>query len=342
MSTFGEAAVALAATAAVAAVLVGLVTWLAPGLGWLDIPVARSAHRRPVPRMGGVGIACALGCAALVLPFGWTATQWAALGLVAVVGFLDDLWNLPATPRLLTHVVAAALLTSGQLEEASWIWRVASVLWLVGFINAFNFMDGIDGIAGLHAAVAGVAWLVMGLVAGEPRLALMGAAMAGACAGFLLFNWHPARTFMGDVGATFLGATLAAMPWGTPEPARWMLPAVVVLAPFWVDAGVTLLGRIWRREILHQGHQQHFYQRLTGAGLSHATVASGYGAMTVIGGAAAVALTVLDARLTPAMTGGILVSAAGLMGLCAGVMRQAVRKQAVSARRVVLQPLADD
>ena len=160
-------------------------------------------------------------------------------------------------------------------------------------------------------------------MAGEPRLLLAGAVLAGASAGFLAFNWSPARVFMGDVGATFLGAALASMPWVTPEPSRWMMPAVVVLAPFWVDAGVTLLMRILRGDVLYQGHQEHFYQRLVGAGLRHSTVALGYGVMTAIGGGAAVALARLDHARSPVMTGLVLAAAAGLMGLCAGVMRRA-------------------
>lgn len=308
--------------ALVASLLAGLVTYLAPRLGWLDVPVARSVHRTPVPRVGGLGIVGAIVVSGLVLPAWWTPAQWTALGLVAVVGFMDDLWNLPATPRLLTHIVAAILLTSGQVGEGAWLWRVSSVLWVAGFINAFNFMDGIDGIAGLHAATAGLAWLVLGALTGEPRLLVAGVVLAGASVGFLTFNWHPARVFMGDVGATTIGAVLASMPWLTPDPARWIVPAAVVLAPFWVDAGWTLLKRAGRGEVLYQGHQEHFYQRLVNAGLRHSTVALGYGVMTAIGGAAAGVLARLDRGRTPLATGLVLLVTAGLMGLCAYVLRQ--------------------
>lgn len=338
MTTFASAAVSFAATALVAGVLVGLIARLAPRLGWLDVPVARSAHRTPVPRVGGLGIVGAIALAGLVLPAWWTPTQWAALGLIAFVGFLDDLWNLPATPRLLTHVVAATLITSGHAHEASGLWRLASVVWLTGFINAFNFMDGIDGIAGLHAAIAGGAWLTMGVVADDPRLLVAGAVLGGASVGFLVFNWSPARIFMGDVGATFLGAVLASMPWVTPQPSRWIVPAVVVLSPFWADAGLTLLKRALRGAVLHQGHQEHFYQRLVGGGLQHSTVATGYGLMTAIGGGAAVALTLLDTARTPGTTALILLTTAGLLGLCTGVMRRAGRHKTTGARPVFTMP----
>ncbi len=323
--TFGSGGGILAATALVAAPLVGLVAHLAPRLGWLDVPVARSAHCTPVPRVGGLGLVGAVVAAAMVLPAWWTPAQWAALGLVALVGFLDDLWNLPATPRLLTHVVAAVLLTSGLPGETSWLWRLAAVVWVTGFTNAFNFMDGIDGIAGLQSVVAALACMTLGVVAGEPRLLVGGAVLAGASLGFLFFNWSPARVFMGDVGATFMGAALASMPWVAPDPARWILPAVVVLAPFWADAGLTLLKRVLRGEVLYQGHQEHFYQRLVNAGLRHATVAAGYGVMTAIGGGAAVVLTAVDGMRAPRATALVLLTAVSLMALCAGALRLAAR-----------------
>lgn len=341
MTAVAGAAIVLAVTAALGAALVGALAWLAVRRGWLDVPVAHSAHRRPVPRIGGLGIAGAIVVAALVLPSWWSTPQWVGFGLIAVVGFLDDLWNLPATPRLITHVVAAALIISGHTAETSWMWQLAAVIWIAGFINAFNFMDGSDGIAGLHATVAGVTWMTIGLLAGETRLSLAGAVVAGACAGFLVFNWMPARIFMGDLGATLLGAMLASMPWVTSDPRAWLLPAVVVLAPFWVDAGVTLIRRIWRGEHLFERHQQHFYQQLIRAGLTHSTVALGYGAMTAIAGVAALGFVAFAPGLSTITSGGVLAVAAGLMGACAHAMRHASQQRAARAAGRVVLPVAD-
>lgn len=308
--------------AAIAAVpLLAVLVRCSPRLGWLDVPVARSAHRVPVPRAGGLGIIGAIVIAAIAGPSWWSASQWIGLGLLAVVGFADDIWNLPATPRLVTHLAAAALLVSGHAGEGGWLWQALGVLWIAAFINAFNFMDGIDGIAGLHAGVAGGMWFAAGLTTDVPALAAAGGAVAGASVAFLRVNWAPARIFMGDAGATFLGAALASMPWVTPTPERWFAPAVVVLAPFWFDAGVTLLGRMRQGAVLYAGHQEHFYQRLVNAGLRHATVAAGYGVMTAIAGAGALAAQRVRWPQTLAT-----VAAVGLgMTACALALKRAAR-----------------
>ena len=114
--------------------------------------------------------------------------------------------------------------------------------------------------------------------------------IAGASLGFLRYNWQPASIFLGDIGATFLGYWLAAMPMLSATPSRFILPGVFIVWPFAVDVAVTLVKRIARGEHLFAGHQEHLYQRLAANGWSHAQVARLYAVLSALGGAAAVAL----------------------------------------------------
>jgi UDP-N-acetylmuramyl pentapeptide phosphotransferase/UDP-N-acetylglucosamine-1-phosphate transferase len=205
----------------------GIGCWLAVGrvLGWLrrqailDRPNARSSHSVPVPRGGGIGLIGAVLPALAILwltkdPAGWST--WglvAAVLLLAAISWLDDRRNLRALPRLLAHLLAAliamlalpgdALIAQGLVPL--WADRLFGLLALVYFVNTFNFMDGIDGISGIEALSVGLgAALVAGLngtaVAPEEGLILMAAAL-----GWLAWNWHPARLFLGDVGSVPLG-----------------------------------------------------------------------------------------------------------------------------------------
>ncbi len=295
--------------AVVSAVLTYLIARAATAVGVLDRPNARSSHSRPTPRGGGLAIVAVLLLAIAVLAIrgvagpenGW----WAVAGLlvVAVVSGLDDVASVPAPARLAAQMLAAVMATmaAGPVRsvELGWFgsWDVGvagwplTVLWIVGLTNAFNFMDGIDGIAGLTAVVVlGVlgygAWL-----AEDTLAAALAAAGASAAAGFLVWNWQPARIFMGDVGSASLGYTIAVLPLVAGEPQRrWLLPlTAVAMTPFMLDTGLTLLRRLRNGENILEAHRTHFYQRRVIAGWSHSTVAVLYGVASLIAGVAALA-----------------------------------------------------
>ncbi len=279
-----------------AVVAVHLVRLIALKYGRLDVPGPRSAHRVPVPRLGGVGVMAGFGASTLLLvatglqPVPWNWQQMTAIGLTAAISLYDDLRGLHPAPRLFIHLLTAlCVVMAGPPVTA--VTAVLAVLWIVGFINAFNFMDGIDGIAGLQATVAACTWIWLGTRAGQMPMVVAGLMVAGSCVGFLVHNWSPARIFLGDVGAAALGAILASMPWLTTEPGAWLLPAVCAVWPFWLDAGVTLVRRALRGERLWLPHQQHLYQRLVRNGYSHAQVAVLYGVLAALGALAASALT---------------------------------------------------
>jgi len=283
---------ALFLTLAAAAILTW---WLASGhspLTILDHPNARSLHARAVPRSGGIAILIALGMGWAVLlarygmppGLGWIIS---AAALVAAVSLLDDLSGLRARTRLLVHMLAAGLILAGGLG-LPWGWGgwIVSVLGIVWMLNLFNFMDGMDGFAG-GMALAGFGFLGWaGHMAGAGAYAMYCWVIGAACLGFLVFNFPPARIFMGDVGSATLGLLAAALSlWGV---RLQLFPAwfpVLVFSPFIVDATVTLIRRGVRGERVWQAHREHYYQRLVQAGWGHRrTVLVEYVSMALAGG----------------------------------------------------------
>lgn len=254
--------------------------------GVIDRPNARSSHLQPTVRGGGLGmvaswILLALGMrpaldGSVVLP----GVLGSALFL-AVVSFFDDVRSLSARLRFVAQCLAA--LASVVLLAPAWpddgagakaLFYLGALFWLVGYTNAFNFMDGINGLAALQAAISGLGIAAVALVAGaqltEPSLWLA-LAVSGSAAGFLPYNFPRARMFMGDVGSAPLGFLLAAGPLWIARDHGWglLLPLLALQAGFVLDTGVTLLRRLGRKEKIFQAHREHFYQRLVRSGWSH-------------------------------------------------------------------------
>lgn len=258
---------ALAASAAV--------TWLALRYarrrGLLDQPGERRSHAVATPRGGGISTAVVV--LAAIVAMGWLypqlrlVLQAGALGLVlvAAVGWIDDHRPLSAGVRLLAHAMSAAMLAAALLVSGHGL-PVAAIAFsaVLVLVNVWNFMDGIDGLAASQAAIAALAYVVL-TGTGTPAGAL-GLALAGACCGFLPFNFPRARIFLGDVGSGTLGQALALLVvlamLGSAEhaaPAGWLL-LILPLGTFLVDATLTLGRRILRREAWWQPHVQHAYQ----------------------------------------------------------------------------------
>lgn len=246
------------------------------GLWWrgtrgrlLDIPGDRSLHARPTPTGGGIGIV-----AALLVGVSVSTTDAAApaaglllpAGLLCLAGLLDDFRGLGVWPRLALQGSCAAWVVLALLPvPPSPVLLALTGLWLVGFTNIFNFMDGIDGLAASQATFAGFAgaWLL----GGQGDLALMLALTGAGTAGFLLWNWPPAKMFMGDAGSLPLGFLLAALALFSAVESRlpaWCWP--ILFAPLLCDAGITLLLRAWARKPLLRAHREHAYQRLAAHG----------------------------------------------------------------------------
>ena len=193
---------------------------------------------------------------------------------------------------------------------------LVAVLAIVWSTNLFNFMDGIDGIAGVEATVVGtIAGTLLVRTAGGTGLGFVALAVAGAAAGFLCWNWQPARIFMGDVGSSFLGFVFATLALAS-ERAR-VLPAlvwVILSAAFIVDATVTLLRRI-HRGYVSEAHRTHAYQRAVQSGWSHRNVASAVGVLGIVLGAVAVVATRQPRLLIAGVIVAVTLSAAAYMAV---------------------------
>ena len=299
------AAVAVAALA-LSWLVVGLVRSVALRRGLLDIPNERSSHVAPTPRLGGIGILVAIaattavGAAAIGTLTARLVLVLALAAALSLVSLRDDLRGLPALVRLTVHLTTAGLAVwwLGPLD-LSRVWPAAgaasglaaqavTVLWLAGFINAFNFMDGTDGIAALQALIAGASWSLAFAWGHDPAAVLLACAITAASAGFLVHNWSPASIFMGDVGSAPLGFLLAVLPLLV-EPPVSLLTAVLPVWPFVFDTAFTLVRRAGRGENLLEAHRSHLYQRLAGCGWSHGRIALVYGGLAMAGALIAVA-----------------------------------------------------
>jgi UDP-N-acetylmuramyl pentapeptide phosphotransferase/UDP-N-acetylglucosamine-1-phosphate transferase len=265
-------AIALAACVAI------LWTLLKSGLAWrlaTDIPNDRSLHTRPTPRVGGWGIVpVAVVLIWLVAPALWLPALAAAL--LAALSQIDDRRGLPARVRFGGHAAAVAALVAVYPVDVPW-WALAAMsVLLVWLVNLYNFMDGSDGLAGgmTMFGFGGYAVAASLPAHGDPALALASIVVTGAAAGFLLFNFHPARIFLGDAGSIPLGFLAGALGyWGWRENVWPVWFPALSFAPFIGDASVTLLKRLLRGEKFWQAHREHYYQRLVQSGCGHAATA---------------------------------------------------------------------
>lgn len=300
----------------------------------VDQPGARRSHELPTPRGGGVGIVMALLVAgawlwAWIPDFRpWLAGFLPGLMLVAGVGLFDDHRPLSPWLRLAAHALAATWLAAAvwMATGSAWLAVSAFVLAIV-LTNVWNFMDGIDGLAASQAALvaAGMAWMADGPA---QWLAL---ALLSATLGFLPFNFPKARIFLGDVGSGALGYTLAMLvivaaghDHATRDP--WLLwPWMLPLSAFLLDAGLTLLGRVGRREAWWQPHTLHAYQGWVRRSRSHVRVTLAYGAWTAL----AIGLLAWLRGTSPAV---MLLSCLAWYTTGTGVWWMLQRKRTVAAR----------
>jgi len=296
----------------------------------VDIPNARSSHTNPTPRGGGLAIVVIWFLVLAILIFLRRFDEWVGLALlgggvaVAAVGWLDDRRGLPAGMRATVHVLAAgwAVWCLGGFPSLDLGVAVVplgmgggsllAVVGLVWLINLYNFMDGIDGLAAGEAVGVGLVGGVLLAAAGATGLSLVALALAAAAGGFLVFNWPPAKIFMGDVGSGLLGyafgvLALASERTGAVPLVVWM----ILLAVFIVDATATLIRRVVNGERWFEAHRSHAYQRAVQAGYSHRDVTvAGLGLNVLL----AVAAT--GAWLIPALLPAVLVvTAGGLVGV---------------------------
>lgn len=257
----------------------------------IDVPNARSSHSVPTPRGGGVAIVVSFLLAVLLLGTGdfiESRLMWALLGAgtgIAILGFLDDHGHIAARWRLLGHFVAAiwalfwlgglpALPIFGITIELGWFGHALAAVYLVWLLNLYNFMDGIDGIASVEAICVCLGGaLLYGLASGVSVEITVPLLLAAAVAGFLFWNFPPARIFMGDAGSGFLGISLGVLSLQAARAAPELFWAwLVLLGVFIVDATFTLLRRLLRRDRVYEAHRSHAYQYASRHFSSHLAV----------------------------------------------------------------------
>ena len=294
--------VLMAGLAALVSILVTRLVWSYAQKRLLDRPNERSSHQIPTPRGGGLGLVAGLlvaGSASSLLLEGCSgAALLIPIAVMAVLGWWDDHASLSARLRLVAQFALVASLAWMMGPPAVVIlgpWQMAipplllAVILVIGgvwLVNLTNFMDGIDGIAGVQGVVGCLGLALMLPASADPltetvRIILF--AGSGACAGFLRWNWPPARIFMGDVGSTTLGLIFTL---GVVAGLRAGIAVEVLLLPlmpFIADASCTLARRAWRGERLSQAHRSHLYQRLARHWSSHLAVTLLYGGLAVFG-----------------------------------------------------------
>src|SRR5690554_6262663 len=250
----------------------------AAALNLIDVPNQRSSHLVPKARGGGVAFALTFLASLLVLVTNADVDNHlliAVLGagtVVAVLGFLDDFTDVSIRWRLLGHFSSAAwalywlgglplLQVFGYAFDLGLIGNVLAAVYIVWLLNLYNFMDGIDGIASVEAVCVCLGGALLYVLLGAANLALVPVLLAAAVAGFLCWNFPPARIFMGDAGSGFLGLVLAVLS----LQAAWfksdlLWSWIILLGVFVVDATFTLLRRLLRGDKVYEAHRSHAYQ----------------------------------------------------------------------------------
>ncbi|WP_454837905.1 MraY family glycosyltransferase [Pseudomonas mohnii] len=281
----------------------------------MDVPNERSSHTVPTPRGGGVAIVVSFTLALPLLTSLGLMSQYAMYGLlgsgllVAIIGFADDHGHIAAKWRLIGHFIASAwaLFWLNGLPPVQffgidfnfgWIGYILAAFFLVWMLNLYNFMDGIDGLASVQAISVCLAMCLIYWISGSVELVWAPLTLAAAVAGFLWWNFPPAKIFMGDAGSGFLGIILASMSivaaWVNPA---WLWCWLILLGVFIVDATWTLIRRMLRGEKVYQAHRSHAYQQASRVYSSHKAVTLAIAALNIfwlLPVAVAVAIGVID------------------------------------------------
>lgn len=293
-----------------------------------DRPGLRKIHQKATPCLGGVAVAAAILITVWLIGSFWSGIFYALTGkflaltvgglLILAVGLYDDLRNASVVLRLVIQFVAAGILIAGgfcvtmlpnplggALELG--IFSIPfSALWIVFIINAINFIDGLDGLAAGIAVIVATAIFVSAESSGEGLIALLAIVTIGTLLGFLPFNFHPARIFLGDSGATFIGFMLAAMTTlGTMKSiatVAMLIPIAALGVPI-MDTLSAIIRRTWRGQMFYQSDKEHVHHTLLTVGFSHQGAVLFLYGITVFLAILAILLSLADRRLISILIG---------------------------------------
>jgi len=302
-----------------------LVRYIALQLGILDHPSARKIHRAPVPLMGGAAIYIAF-IAALAL---WGERSYVnevvgifvGATLVSLVGALDDSRGVGSYFKLLFQVVAACILVFSGVQVRlfdGFLDIVLTLFWVVGVTNAFNLLDNMDGLSSGVATISAAFFTLLAAMSDQYLVGTLAAALCGACIGFLVYNWNPARVFMGDTGSLFIGFLLAAVGINLRFPANtasitWMIPILVLALPIF-DTALVCISRLRRgKNPLTTAGKDHVSHRLAlQTGSQREAVLLCY---LIAGGTGLASTFVIQANLQEALIVGSIAFALALFAL---------------------------
>ena len=317
ISVIGAVAAALLTAAIVAFITTPVVRTLAFRVGAVDVPRDnRRMHNHPIPRMGGLAIFFGFILSALIFVPLDAPLRGMLLGAVIIVilGIFDDIYALPALPKLLVQIAAAtvAVLMGNQIEvlsnpnifSSNPYWDLGflsipiSVFWIVGITNAVNLIDGLDGLACGVSTISSMTMLVIALTVAEPDVALLMAALAGGCIGFLPYNLNPAKIFMGDTGSTFLGFILATVSieglFKSYAIISFAVPFLMLGLPIF-DTCFAILRRVSHGQSPMAPDRGHIHHRLIDMGFSQKQAVAMLYVISAILGLSAVVLTTIGA-----------------------------------------------
>lgn len=332
LSSIGLSLAALLAAALVALISTPVVRSLAFRVGAVDVPKdARRMHDHPIPRMGGLAIFFGFILSVLIFLPLTPELRGMLLGSVVIVilGIFDDIFSLPALPKFLVQIMAAliAVLQGNRIDflsnpnifskeafwELGWLSVPITVLWIVGITNAVNLIDGLDGLACGVSTISSMTLLVIALIVAEPDVAILMAALSGACVGFLPYNLNPAKIFMGDTGSTFLGFILATVSiqglFKFYAIISFAVPFLMLGLPIF-DTCFAILRRVSHGQSPMSPDRGHIHHRLIDMGFSQKQAVAVLYIISAILGLSAVVLTTI----------GVVRAMLFLLALCAAGM----------------------
>ena len=259
--------------------ITGLMVNLSRHFGVVDHPEKRRSHKTVTPRGGGWAIVVP------VIIYGlyntqfndqWPLLAWLSVMSVVIVGWLDDVFQLSAKIRIIVHIISAFVFINALIPDQSAVVQLLAIMITVWFINLYNFMDGIDLLLAAQLVFVLLCFLFI-----WPHNSINTGlwVMFFAILGFAVFNFPPAKIFMGDVGSTFIGMMVSGFMFslgGNENYFMQVYPAILISGVFLVDAGMTLLHRLWQKKSIFQAHNEHCYQYLVQSGWSHLKVVTIY------------------------------------------------------------------
>ena len=301
---------------AISAAATPVVKWFANRVGAIDVPKdSRRVHKSPIPRLGGLAIF--LGFVMCVLFFAEITRQLQGILLgsivIVIVGAIDDIRSLKAYVKLIVQILAALIaiyfgivieifsnpqvFSANEFMHLGYFSIPVTVVWIVAITNSVNLIDGLDGLAVGVSTISSIVMLIIALIVSEPNVAIILAALTGACLGFMPYNFNPAKIFMGDTGALLLGYILSTVSimglFKFYAVVSFAVPFLVLALPLF-DTSFAFMRRLLKGQNPMSPDRGHFHHRLIDMGLSQKQAVAVLYTISGLLGLAAVVITTSD------------------------------------------------